>query len=137
MRTVDDCRVLDLPRVARVEGSITPIEANTDVPFPIARVYYLYDVPGGAERGGHAHRGLEQLIVAVMGAFRVIVKDGESERAIELNRAYEGLYLPPMIWREIDNFSSGGICVVLASRPYDEDDYIRDYDEFLEERRGR
>jgi hypothetical protein len=134
--SVDDCRLVELPRVARREGSITPIEGGVDVPFPVARVYYLYDTPGGAARGGHAHRELEQLIVAVMGSFRVALRDGTGERVVELNRAYHGLYLPRMIWRELDSFSSGGICVVLASQPYEERDYIRGYDEYLQAKRN-
>ena len=129
--TVDDCRLLELPKITRREGSITPIEAGVDVPFPIARVYYLYDTPGGAARGGHAHRELEQLLVAVMGSFRVVLRDGRRQRSVELNRAYQGLHLPRMIWRELEGFSSGAICVVLASLRYDEADYIRGYGEFL------
>jgi dTDP-4-dehydrorhamnose 3,5-epimerase-like enzyme len=128
--TVDDCRLEDLPKISRAQGNITPVEGARTIPFEIARVYYLYDVVGGAERGGHAHRRLEQLIVAVMGAFVVVLDDGEARREIELNRAYHGLYVPPMIWRELVNFSSGAVCVVLASRPYEEVDYIRDYGEF-------
>lgn len=128
--TIDDCRVIDLPRIARPQGNITPVEGCETVPFEIERVYYLYDVVGGAERGGHAHRVLEQLIVAVMGAFTVTIDDGRTRREVELNRAYRGLYLPPMIWRELVNFSSGAVCVVLASRRYEEEDYIRDYEEF-------
>lgn len=128
--TVDDCRLVQLPKVERREGSITPIEAGNDIPFPIARVYYLYDVPGGEARGGHAHHELQQLIVAVMGAFHVLVKDGTREREFLLDRAYTGLLVPPLIWRELQGFSSGGICLVLASLPYRETDYIRDYADF-------
>jgi hypothetical protein len=131
---VDDCRLLDLPKIVRPEGHITPVEEGRDLPFHISRVYYLYDVPGGAERGGHAHRQLQQFIVAVMGAFDLVVDDGRRRRTIPLNRAYYGVYLPPMIWRELVNFSSGGICVVLASQPYDEADYIREYEDFLLEK---
>lgn len=129
--TVHDCRQLALPRIARSEGNITPVTGHDEVPFHIWRVYYIYDVVGGAARGGHAHRDLEQLIVAVMGGFTVILDDARERRQIELNRAYQGLYLPRMIWREIINFTSGGVCVVLASHRYDEADYIRDYDEFV------
>jgi len=113
------------------QGNITPINAGIDIAFDIKRVYYLYDVPGGAERGGHAHKQLRQLIVSVMGAFDVIVDDGTKRKTIHLDRAYRGLYIPTMIWRELDNFSSGAICLVLASLPYDENDYYRNYDEFL------
>ena len=129
--TVDDCEVIQLPRIERAEGNITPVEAHDTVPFGIARAYHVYDIYGGADRGGHAHRKLEQLIVAAMGSFTVIVDDGESRREIELNRAYHGLFVPTGIWREMVNFSSGGICLVLASMQYAESDYIRDYDEFL------
>ena len=129
--TVDDGVLIELPKITRAEGSITPIEARRDIPFDVERVYYLYDVPGGAARGGHAHKTLEQLIVAVMGAFRVTLRDGSHERVVELARGYHGLYVPPMIWRELDHFSSGGVCLVLASQPYDESDYIRDYGDFV------
>jgi hypothetical protein len=131
MTTVEDCKLLRLPRVERREGNITPLESEKDIPFPIARVYYLYDIPGGEARGAHAHVRLEQLLVSVMGSFRVRLDDGEREREVELNRGYLGLYLPELIWRELKSFSSGGICLVLASRPYMKNDYVRDYDEFL------
>lgn len=130
MTSVDDCRLLELPRIPRPEGTITPVESSRDVPFEIARVYYLYDVPAGATRAGHAHRELEQLFVAVMGAFTVVLSDGRSERRVELNRGHIGLYVPRLIWRELVNFSAGSICLVLTSRRYDERDYIRDHDEF-------
>jgi dTDP-4-dehydrorhamnose 3,5-epimerase-like enzyme len=129
--SVHDCHVLALPKVERLEGNLTAVTGGVEIPFRIARVYYLYDVVGGAARGGHAHKQLEQLIVAAMGSFTVVLDDGRERRNVELNRGYEGLYMPRMIWREIVNFSSGGICVVLASRPYEEEDYIRDYDDFL------
>jgi hypothetical protein len=131
MTTVDDCRLMELPRIARSEGQITPIEGGRDVPFDIARVYYLYDVPGGETRGGHAHRDLQQLIVSVMGSFDIALDDGRTTRTVRLDRAYLGLYVPRLIWRELVNFSSGGICVVLASLPYEEAEYVRDYEEFL------
>lgn len=130
--TVDDCRFLELPRMQSAAGSITPVEGGREVPFAIERVYYLYDVPGGESRGGHAHRALQQLIVAVMGSFDIVLDDGASRRTVRLDRAYQGLYVPRLIWRELINFSSGGICMVLASQPYEEADYIRDYTEFLE-----
>lgn len=128
--TVDDCRVIELPRIDRAEGNISVVESMRHVPFPLERVYYLYDVPGGVERGGHAHRVLQQLIVSCLGAFDVVVDDGRRKRTVTLNRSHHGLYLIPGIWREIVNFSSGAVCLVLASLPYDEDDYIRDYDDF-------
>lgn len=128
--TVADCRLVELPRIVSDTGSITPVEGGVEVPFPIERVYYLYDVPGGETRGGHAHRQLQQLIVAVMGAFELVLDDGTNRRTVRLERAYQGLYVPRLIWRELVNFSSGGICMVLASLPYEEADYIRDYEEF-------
>jgi hypothetical protein len=136
MTTVDDCRLLDLPRIVREEGSITPIEGGKHVPFEIARVYYLYDVPGGSSRGGHAHKELLQLMVSVMGSFDVVLDDGSTRRRVSLNRGYYGLYLPNLIWRELENFSSGAICVVLASQPYKEDDYIREYSDFIRHKKS-
>ena len=136
MTTVNDCRLVDLPRIERAEGSITPIEGARHVPFEIARVYYLYDMPGGASRGGHAHKELLQLMVAVMGSFDVVLDDGFSRRRVTLNRGYYGLYLPNLIWRKLENFSSGAICVVLASQPYEESDYLRDYSNFINYRRS-
>ena len=131
MSALDDCRVIDLRRIARREGQITPVEGGRDVPFDIARVYYLYDIPGGESRGGHAHRELQQLVVSVMGSFDVLLDDGRRKKVVTLNRAYQGLLLPRLIWRDLLNFSSGAVCLVLASLPYDEADYIRDYHEFL------
>lgn len=135
MTTVDDCRLIDLPKITARQGNITPVEGNKDIPFDIERVYYLYDVPGGESRGGHAHKKLQQLIVSVMGSFDVILDDGQRKKTVRLDRAYYGLYIPNMIWRELENFSSGGICLVLASLPYDENDYIRDYNEFLRKKK--
>jgi dTDP-4-dehydrorhamnose 3,5-epimerase-like enzyme len=128
--SVDDCKLLELPVIQNPQGNLTFIEEQRHVPFPIARVYYLYDVPGGAMRGGHAHRALEQLIVAISGSFDVIIDDGSARKTVTLNRSRIGLYMPPMIWRELVNFSSGSVCMVLASAYYDEADYYRDYDEF-------
>jgi hypothetical protein len=131
MSCISDCRIIELPKISNRLGNITPVEGGHNISFDIARVYYLYDVPGGSVRGGHAHKELQQLIVAVMGAFDVVLDDGMNKKTIRLDRAYHGLYLPTMIWRELENFSSGGICLVLASLPYDENDYYRDYDNFL------
>ena len=128
--SLQDCRILDLPRIMDTRGNLTFIEENQHVPFPIQRVYYLYDVPGGAERGGHAHKALHQLIIAISGSFDVVLDDGHEKQRHHLNRSYFGLYVCPMIWRELDNFSSGSVCLVLASRHYDEDDYYRDYTEY-------
>jgi dTDP-4-dehydrorhamnose 3,5-epimerase-like enzyme len=107
------------------------VEGGNHIPFNIERVYYLYDVPGGAVRGGHAHKQLQQLVVSVMGAFDVVLDDSFKKKTVRLDRAYFGLYIPNMIWRELENFSSGGICLVLASLSYDESDYYRNYDEFV------
>ena len=128
---ISKCRMVDLPKIADPRGNLTFIEGNRHVPFDIRRVYYLYDVPGGAERGGHAHKDLHQLIVAMSGSFDVVLDDGKSKQRIHLNRSYNGLYVCPMIWRELDNFSSGSVCMVLASNQYDESDYYRDYNEFI------
>lgn len=124
------CHTISLPVVNDPRGNLTYVEANNHIPFAIERVYYLYDVPGGATRGGHAHRELHQLIVAMSGSFDIVLDDGCSSRRFHLNRSYTGLYVPPMIWREIDNFSSGSVCMVLASARFDEADYYRDYAEF-------
>lgn len=137
MTTINDCRIIDLPRISARQGNITPVEGLKTIPFDIKRVYYLYDVPGGETRGGHAHIGLHQLIVSVMGSFDVILDDGKERKTVSLNRAYYGLYVPPMIWRELENFSSGGICLVLASQLYAEDDYIRDYSLFLNSKHSK
>lgn len=127
---ISDCKILELPKIIDPRGSLTFVEGGNHIPFDIKRVYYLYDVPGGAERGGHAHKGLQQLIVAMSGSFDVLLKDGFEQRRFHLNRSYSGLYICPMIWRELDNFSSGSVCMVLASNIYDENDYYRDYTEF-------
>jgi hypothetical protein len=128
---LSQCRIVDLPKIADPRGNLTFIEGDQHVPFDIRRVYYLYDVPGGAERGGHAHKELHQLIVAMSGSFDVILDDGKQKKRIHLNRSYYGLYVCPMIWRELDNFSSGSVCMVLASNRYDESDYYRSYKKFL------
>lgn len=127
---LDLCRVVDLPKIQDARGNLTFIEGGRHVPFEIQRVYYLYDVPGGAERGGHAHKALHQLIVAMSGSFDVVLGDGRRQRRVHLNRSYQGLYVCPMIWRELDNFSSGSVCMVLASNRYDEADYYRDQGEY-------
>lgn len=128
--SVDDCRLVELPVIHNPQGNLTFIEGEKHVPFDIARVYYLYDVPGGAKRGGHAHRELQQLLVAMSGSLEILIDDGVTRKGIRLNRSYIGLYMPSMIWRELVDFSSGSVCMVLASAPYEESDYIRDYDEF-------
>jgi dTDP-4-dehydrorhamnose 3,5-epimerase-like enzyme len=125
-------RLIDLPVVHDARGNLTFIEGGRHIEFDIARVYYLYDVPGGAERAGHAHRSLHQLLIAMSGSFDVVLDDGRQQERCHLNRSYRGLYLPPMTWREIDNFSSGSVCLVLASAPFDEGDYLRDFAQFQE-----
>lgn len=128
---IENCKIIDLPKIYEPRGNLTFIEAGRHIPFDIKRVYYLYDVPGGSERGGHAHKGLHQLIIAMSGSFDIHINDGGQTKTFHLNRSYNGLYICPMIWREIDNFSSGAVCMVLASNFYDEADYYRDYDEFV------
>lgn len=129
--SIQDCRVVSLPTIHNRKGNLTYVEARRHVPFEIRRVYYLYDVPGGAERGGHAHRALHQFIIAMSGSFDVKLDNGTEQQKYHLNRSYMGLYICPMIWRELDNFSSGSVCLVLASAPYREPDYFRNYQTYL------
>ncbi|MBU1364661.1 MAG: FdtA/QdtA family cupin domain-containing protein [Gammaproteobacteria bacterium] len=129
--SIERCKIIDLPKIHDPRGNLTSIEGGVHIPFDIQRVYYLYDVPGGSERGGHAHKELQQLIVAMSGSFDVLLDDGRKKKRYHLNRSYSGLYVCPMIWRELDNFSSGSVCMVLASSHYDESDYFRDYQQFL------
>lgn len=128
---IKDCRIIELPKISDPRGNLSFIEGNRHIPFDIKRVYYLYDVPGGETRGGHAHKDLQQLIIAMSGSFDVILDDGLEKKTMTLNRSYQGLYLPKMIWRELVNFSSGAVCMVLASEFYTEDDYYRSYDDFV------
>lgn len=130
--TIAKCKIVDLPKITDPRGNLTFIEANQHTPFDINKVYYLYDVPGGAERGGHAHKELQQLIIAMSGSFDVVLDDGHEKKRFHLNRSYFGLYVCKMIWRELDNFSSGAVCLVLASNHYSESDYYRDYGEYLQ-----
>jgi hypothetical protein len=124
-------RIMELPRITGPRGNLSVVEAQRHVPFDIKRVYFLYDVPGGESRGGHAHRQLEQFIIAASGSFEVVLFQGEQERRFFLNRSYYGLYVPRMTWRELENFSSGSVSLVLASEYYDEADYYRDRDAYL------
>lgn len=128
---IETCQLVSLPKITDPRGNLTFVEGGQHIPFDIQRVYYLYDVPGGAERGGHAHKELHQLIIAMSGSFDVVLDDGEQKKRYHLNRSYNGLYICPMIWRELDNFSSGSVCMVLASNRYDESDYYRDYNNYL------
>lgn len=130
--TVNDCTLVELDKNHREKGNITVVENAGDVPFDINRVYYLYDVPGGEERGGHAHKELYQILIAAGGSFDVMLDDGNEKRTVQLNRPYQGLKIVPGIWRELKNFSSGSCCLVLASHMYEEKDYLRDYKEFVE-----
>jgi hypothetical protein len=126
-----NCSVIHLPKIENRAGNITPLENMKTIPFEIKRVYYLYDVPGGAERGGHAHKILHQYIIAASGAFDVLINDGVNKKVVSLNRPYFALHIVPGIWREIVNFSSGAICLVLASEFYSKNDYIREYTDFI------
>ena len=133
--SVHDCRLIELDKHhSDRKGNLTVVENGTMFPFSTKRVYYLYDVPGGASRGAHAHKTLEQLIVAVSGSFRVSLDDGTNKKTFFLNRPYQGLYVRPGLWRDLEDFSSGAVCMVLASEVYQAEDYIRDYDAFLEYR---
>ncbi|MBS1735224.1 MAG: WxcM-like domain-containing protein [Bacteroidetes bacterium] len=130
--SVYDCNIIELPKNHQLCGNITAVNNCKEIPFDIQRVYFLYDVPGGSGRGGHAHKELRQFIIAASGSFDIIVDDGNVKRTFHLARPYIGLYMPSGLWRELDNFSSGSICLVLASTVYNEQDYIRDYDKYLE-----
>jgi len=129
--TIYNCSIIEMDKHHHEKGNITVVENNKTVPFGVKRAYYLYDVPGGESRGGHAHKELQQLIIAASGSFDVVLDDGSVKRTFTLNRPYLGLFIVPGIWRELNNFSSGAVCLVLASMKYDEDDYIRDYNEFI------
>ena len=134
--SIKECKIIELAKIGDPRGNLTSIEAQRDIPFEIKRVYYLYDVPGGASRAGHGHKTLQQLIIAMSGSFDVVLDDGFTKERHHLNRSYFGLYVAPMMWREIDNFSSGSVCMVLASDHFRESDYYRDYDEFLQATRN-
>lgn len=128
---LNDCGLVELPKISDVRGNLTFVEGGNHIPFDIKRVYYLYDVPGGSDRGAHAHKNLHQFVVAMSGSFDIVLDDGHRQQRFHLNRSYYGLYICPMMWRTLDNFSSGSVCMVLASAPYDADDYIHDHDEFI------
>ena len=134
--TIHDCRIIDLRKISDPRGNLTPIEGGVDIPFDIKRVYYLYDVPGGESRGAHAHKKLQQLIVAASGSFTITLDDGKDKKSFTLNRSYYGLLIVPGIWRDLDDFSSGAVLLCLASKHYDAADYIRDYNEFLKYKRS-
>lgn len=130
--SLSDCKLIHLPKVLDPRGNLTYIEGCIHIPFEIKRIFYLYDVPGGASRAGHALKTCQQFLIAMSGSFDVILDDGAEKKRYHLNRSYYGLYIPPLIWREIDNFSSGSVCTALASEPYSETGYIREYEEFLQ-----
>ena len=135
--SVHDCSVIELSKHhSDRKGNLSVVQNGSDVPFDVKRVYYLYDVPGGESRGSHAHKQLSQLIIAASGSFRVTLDDGITRKSVVLDRPYQGLCVRPGIWRDLDDFSSGAVCMVLASEVYQEDDYIRDYEEFLKFRKA-
>ena len=129
--TLQNCKIIEFPKIHDPRGNLTFIENQNHIPFDIKRVYYIYDVPGGSSRAGHAHKKLEQILIAMSGSFNVTIDNGKEKKDFHLNRSYYGLYIPPMLWREIDNFSSGSVCLALASEFYDESDYFREYNSFL------
>ena len=130
-KTVFDCSIVELPKIHFRAGNITPVQNQKEIPFDIQRIFYLYDVPGGESRGAHAHKECHQFLIAASGSFEVLLDDGRTKRILQLNRPYLGLHIPPMIWASEINFSSGSICLVLASECYKEEDYIRNYDEYM------
>lgn len=132
MSRIDGCRIIELPKMSDDRGNLSFVEGGRHMPFDIRRIYYLYDVPGDVSRGAHAHKALHQFMIAISGSFEVILDDGEHKKQWLLNRSSCGLYICPMMWRDLDNFSSGAVCLVLASEYYDESDYIRDYEEFIQ-----
>jgi hypothetical protein len=129
---IDECKMVSLEKFESTRGSLSPLYGGVQIPFPIKRTFYLYDVPGGAERGGHAHRELQQFVVAASGSFKVEIDDGQNRRTVSLDRSYHGLYVPGLIWTQITGFCSGAVCLVFASLAYDESDYIREYQDYLE-----
>ena len=130
--SVYDCSVIELPKIENPAGNITPVNNSTEIPFDINRVFYIYDIPGGKDRGAHAHKACHQFLVAASGSFEVELDDGKTKRTVMLNRPYYGLHIPPGVWAAEKSFSSGAICLVLASHTYDESDYLRQYDDFLQ-----
>lgn len=129
--SIFDCNIIHLPKIHSRQGNITPVQNNVNIPFEVKRIYYLYDIPGGESRGAHGHKELESLIIAVSGSFDITIDDGFNKKTVQLNRPYLGLNLKPGMWRDISNFSSGAICLVLASEKFDKNDYLRNYNDFL------
>ena len=134
--SLSECKIMELPKIEDPRGNLSIVEEDNHIPFKIERVYWIYDVPGGQTRGGHAFRKQQEFIVALSGSFDVIVDDGTEKHKFSLNRSYYGLYIPPGYWRQMENFSTNSLAVVLSSTPYEEDDYIRDYTDFLEHDRN-
>lgn len=130
--SVDNCRIIELSRHHHANGNLTVVEDNDPIPFKIRRTYYTYDIPGGEERGGHSHNEIYEFLIAISGSFDVVIDDGVNKRRVSLNRPFQGLLIEPGIWRTLDNFTSGSVCLVLASEHYDESDYVREYDRFME-----
>lgn len=130
--SIDLCKIIELPKIADPRGNLTFVEGGRHIPFDIKRVFYLYDVPGGETRAGHALKTCFQLVTAVMGSFDLILDDGETRTKFTLNRAYQAVLIPPTVWRELENFSSGAVCMVIASEGYNEDAYYRSYEEYLQ-----
>lgn len=128
---VFDCSVIEMPKISDRRGNLTPVYSDENIPFDIKRVFYLYDIPGGESRGAHAHKRCHQFLVAASGSFEVVLDDGKNKKTVVLNRPFYGLHIPPGIWAHEQGFSSGSVCLVLASEKYDAEDYIRDYEEFL------
>ena len=131
MNTIHEARIIPLPKIPDDRGNLTFIEAGRPVPFTIQRTYWIYDVPGGEVRGGHAYRVLQEFFIALSGSFDVVLNDGKEQKVVSLNRSYFGLYVPNMIWRHLENFSTNAVCMIMASMPYFEGDYIRDYQSFI------
>jgi hypothetical protein len=135
--TIASCRVIHLPRIEDVRGNLSFVEARRHIPFGIRRVYWVYDVPGGAMRDGHAYRTLEEFIIAVSGSFDLAIDDGKEQQVVQLNRSYVGLYVPPMVWRRLENFSSNSVALILASQPFSEEDYLHEYQDFALHRKKK
>ena len=132
MPTIYDCTIIQLPKIENRTGNISPIQGSVNIPFEIKRVFYLYDIPGGEDRGAHAHKKCHQFLIAGSGSFNVLVDDGNNKTSYSLNRPYYGLYIPPGVWASEIGFSSGAICLVMTSHKYDKNDYIRNYQKYLE-----
>lgn len=128
--TIADCKIIDLPKITDPRGNLSFLEGNKQIPFKIERSYWIYDVPGGQTRGGHAYTDLQEFIIALSGSFDVVIDDGKETKTISLNRSYYGLYVPSMIWRSLENFSTNSLCLIVSSKPYSADLYIRDYTQF-------